>query len=218
MKKRMSLHNNRSGFILADFLFSIVLVLSSCVILFTLCFSLAAVEIAQYITWSSARSYSAANLTEAASIQAGKIKFAKLSAMFPLLTGQGGADSSWFELNLKDIGNNSTLIADLQQINANNSLASGEARQPWTGAAAELDVSLFRRLRLPFIGALSTDDSAFKYQLRAFILRNPSQDECLQFFKKKYNEGVSKIEGSWNNKTFLTTKDTDFIPQEDNGC
>ena len=217
MKKRMSFHNNSSGFILADFLFSIVLVLSSCIILFTLCFSLAAVEIAQYITWSAARSYSAANLTETASVQAGKSKFARLSAMFPLLTGQG-ADTSWFELNLKDVGNNTTLIANLQQINLNNSLASGEPRHPWTGAATELDVSLFRRMRLPFIGGLSTDDSAFKYQLHAFILRNPSQDECLGFFKKKYTEGVSKIEGSWNSKTFMTIKDTDFVPQEDNGC
>jgi hypothetical protein len=217
MKIPNSIHNNKSGFIVADFLFSIVLVMSSCIILFTLCFSLASVEIAQYITWSSARSYSAANLTEAGSIQAGKIKFAKLSAKFPLLTGQG-AETSWFELNLKDIGNNTALIADLQQININNSLASGEPRQPWTGAATELDVSLFRRMQLPFIGGLSTDDDAFKFQLRAFILRNPSQDECLQFFKKKYTEGVSRIENSWNSKSFLTTKDTDFIPQEDNGC
>ena len=218
MKKRTSFHNNNSGFILADFLFSIVLVLSSCIILFTLCFSLASVELAQYITWSSARSYSSANLTEVASVQSGKMKFARLSAMFPLLTGQGAADTSWFELNLKDVGNNTALIADLQQININNALASGEPRQPWTGAATELDVSLFRRLRLPFIGALSTDDEAFKYRLRAFILRNPSQEECLGFFQKKYNEGISKIEGSWNSKTFMTTKDTDFFPQEDNGC
>lgn len=210
-------HKNQSGFIFADFIFSLVLVLSSCVILFVLCFSLASVEIGQYITWSTARAYSGGHLTSDRSTLAGKQKFRKLSTQFPLLTG-ANTNTFWFQLELQDVGNNNSLIANLQQINTSNSLSNGEPRQPWTGAAAELDVALFRRLYLPFIGKLSTDDSVFKYNLRAFILRNPSQNECLEFFKQKYDEGVSKIEGSWNNRNFLTNAGSDFVPMEDNGC
>ncbi len=215
--KRKSFHDDQSGFIFADFIFSITLVISSCIILFVLCFSLATVEISQYITWTAARSYSAANLTADRATAAGRQKFGRMASQFPLLTGVN-SDTSWFELTLQDVGNNTSLIANLQQINPSNALASGEARHPWTGAAAELDVSLFRRLNIPFIGKLSTDDSVFKYNLKAFILRNPSQDECLQFFKLRYEEGISKIEGSWTNKSFLTNKVSDFIPIEDNGC
>ena len=215
--KIKKIHQTKSGFIFADFIFSLVLVLSSCIILFVLCFSLASVEIGQYITWSTARAYSGGNLTADRSTLAGKQKFIKLATQFPLLTG-ANTNTFWFQLVLQDVGNNSSLIANLQSINPSNSLSSGEARQPWTGAATELDVALFRRLYLPFIGKLSTDDNAFKYNLKAFILRNPSQNECLEFFKKKYDEGVSKIEGSWNNRSFLTINGTDFVPMEDNGC
>lgn len=216
-QKRKNFHNDQSGFIFADFVFSITLVISSCIILFVLCFSLATVEISQYITWTAARSYSAANLTADKSSAAGRLKFGRMASQFPLLTGVN-AETSWFELTLKDVGNNNALIANLQQINPSNALLNGEPRQPWTGAASELDVSLFRRLRIPFIGKLSTDDSVFKYNLKAFILRNPSQDECLQFFKLRYEEGITKIENSWNNRNFLTNKETDFVPIEDNGC
>lgn len=215
--KIKKIHHDEAGFIFADFIFSLVLVLSSCIILFVLCFSLAAVEIGQYITWTTARAYSGANLTADRSTMAGKQKFVKMATQLPLLTG-ANTSTFWFQLVLQDVGNNNSLIANLESINTNNSLSSGEARQPWTGAAAELDVALLRRLTLPFIGKLSTDDSVFKYNLRAFILRNPSQNECLEFFKKKYEEGVSKIEGSWNNRNFLTNAELDFFPMEDNGC
>lgn len=215
--KIMEIHHDEAGFIFADFIFSLVLVLSSCTILFVLCFSLAAVEIGQYITWTTARAYSAANITADKSVFSGKQKFVKIATQFPLLTG-ANTDTFWFQLVLQDVGNNDSLIANLQQINNRNALSNGEPRQPWTGAAAELDVGLFRRLRLPFIGKLSDDEDVFKYNLKAFILRNPSQQECLEFFKQKYDEGISKIEGSWGNRSFLTNNGTDFVPMEDNGC
>lgn len=216
-KKIKNFHTNEAGFIFADFIFSMVLVISSCSVVFVLCFALATVEISQYITWSVARAYSAGNISADKSQFAGKQKFFYLAAEFPLLTGVR-ADKPWFELRLQDVGNNNALIANLDQINVNNSLASGENRQPWTGAAAELDISLLRRMQLPFIGKLSTDDSVFTYNLKAFILRNPSQEECLGFYTQKYEEGIRKLENSWNGQSFLTNKAADFVAMEDNGC
>jgi len=204
---------NNQGFIVADFLFSFVLVISCGIIIFALTFSLATIEIAQYITWSAARSYSAAAKTSEDSRISAETKFKYLSAKFPLLTGIG-SDSAWFELKLGQLGDAAS--RELKGVQLKNSSTGGgaENRQPWTGVSSELRLKLFESIRIPFIGKISSNPDVFKFPLHAFILRNPSQKECLDFFKNRLRNGIQPLEPSWSSLSI----DVNRVSIEDNGC
>lgn len=207
---------NNSGFLVADFLFSFVLVIGCGIVIFALTFSLATVEIAQYITWSAARSYSAANKTSAASKLAGETKFKNLSLKFPLLTG-ADATSPWFVLTKKIIGD--AAYDGLQgPVDVNNRTpgpgGGAENRHPWTGVSAELEWKLFESIKIPFLGRIAKPGSdVFKIPIRAFLLRNPSQDECLKFFELRFDQGIKNLESGWGGLPM-----GNYIPIEDNGC
>lgn len=204
---------NNQGFILADFLFSFVLVISCGIIIFALTFSLATIEIAQYITWSAARSYSAAAKTADDSRKAAESKFNKLSAKFPLLTGNG-SDAPWFELTLGQLGDAAS--RELKGVEPPNSSTRGgaENRHPWTGVSSNLRLKLFEKIRIPFLGNISSNPDVFKFPLHAFILRNPSQEECLGFFKDRMRKGIQPLEPGWASLPI----DINRVSIEDNGC
>jgi hypothetical protein len=205
---------NNSGFLAADFLFSFVLVIGCGIVIFALTFSLATVEVAQYITWSAARSYSAANKSAAASKLAGETKFKNLSLKFPLLTG-ADATSPWFVLTKKIIGD--AAYDGLQgPVDVQNKSGSAENRHPWTGVSAELEWKLFESIKIPFLGRIAKPGSdVFKIPIRAFLLRNPSQAECLDFYKNRFDQGIKTLEG-WNGGGLGTSGS--YVPIEDNGC
>ena len=219
MKKQFQERNkNQSGFIIADFLFSFVLVLSIGLFIFALTFSLATVEISQYIVWSAARAYSGGNVDEGTANLASQAKFKSLSAQFPLLTGEGNT-SPWFKLddftarNHAGPGKFATMTSDTDRANRDGNT---EKRQPWTGASANLYLKLFANMGIPFFGKVSTTpEDTFTFRLYAFIIRNPSYDECTQFFKKRFTEGIQQLD------TFKSppvgTDNLNYLV-EDNGC
>lgn len=216
MKKsiKRNIINNNSGFLAADFLFSFVLVIGCGIIIFALTFSLATVEIAQYITWSAARAYSSGNKTAADSKAAADTKFKNLSLKFPLLTGADGS-SAWFLLTSTNVGDNAWTGMDGLTNAKNASKISVENRQPWTGVSATLDWKLFKSIKLPFLGKIvGSDDSVFTIPIRAFILRNPSQDECLQFYRDRFSQGIQSLESGWSSLGVSVS----YAPIEDNGC
>ena len=198
---------NQSGFVAAEFLFSFVLVISCGLVIFALTFSLMTVEVAQYITWSAARSYSAGNMSKQASEAAAVDKFKNLSKSFPLLTN---SDSNWFSLTQLGVGGSAG--SGLANLDRENRLGS-ETRHPWFGFSTSLELKLFKSLRIPFLGKVVDDDQAFTFPLRAFILRNPSHEECQQFIKDKFNviKGLSDFKN-------VGGSSSSYVPNEDNGC
>ncbi|MEK6628417.1 MAG: hypothetical protein AABY53_07305 [Bdellovibrionota bacterium] len=190
---------NSSGFIAADFLFSFVMVLGVGIFMFGITFSLATIEVAQYIVWSTARNHSAGNINAAIANEGAKKKFLNLTAKFPMLTGNGAGGREWFELletNLK-IGDLSVIEPEFSsEISADD--RKNNDRQPWTGASAKIRLKLFSGLQIPFLGKVAEDPSFFEFPIRAFIIRHPSQDECISFFndnQKRYINGIKKLEG-----------------------
>jgi len=93
---------NNSGMLIADFLFAFVMVIGIGIFMFALTFSLATIEVGQYIVWSTARNYSAARYSETVANSEATDKFKALAEQFPLLTNSGGS-SSWFELSADDL-------------------------------------------------------------------------------------------------------------------
>ncbi len=218
MKKKSSqMIMNNSGFLAADFLFSFIMIIGCGIVIFALTFSLATVEVAQYITWSAARSYSAANINAAASKSAADSKFTKLSMKFPLLTGADGS-SPWFILTKKLVGDAAhDGMAGPVDVNNKSAGANPENRHPWTGVYAELEWKLFEGIKIPFLGKIASPGSeVFKIPIRAFLLRNPSQDECLKFFEKanRYDQGIKNLESGWTGIPAASI----YVPIEDNGC
>lgn len=212
---------NRAGMITADFLFSFVLVIGVGVFIFAITFSLATIEVAQYIVWSAARNYSAAHVNQADAQAQAEEKFNNLAAKFPLLTNSNNS-SGWFELNnfivgeLDDIDPDLTISADDKR---------NDFRQPWTGASAKIKLKLFAGLQIPFLGpVVDNNEGAFEFPVRAFIIRQVSEEECEAFFlEKRYNEGIKKLEnGDLAPEAFGFVPPRDQTPDthngEDNGC
>lgn len=210
--------NNESGFIIADFLFSFVLVISCGIVIFALTFSLATIEISQYIVWTTARNYSAGNTNEAAAKTQASLKFKNMADQFPLLTANG---STWFVLNGLAIGDLASpgIDNDLRTklaADRDNKDQVGEFRQPWTGAKADLELKLLSGMKIPFLGPMATDKTAFTFPVRAFIIRHPSQSECYDFYSasKRFSQGIQKLEPQMSS----IGSSSSYIAMEDNGC
>lgn len=206
---------NQGGFIIADFLFAFVLVIGIGILLFGLTFSLASVEIAQYIVWSSARTYASGNISEVKARQDANIKFKNLIDKFTMFKGD---DGSWFKLDGMVVGNLLVSDPDLSSKitgsdDRDNTLKGGkEKRQPWIGASAKLTWKLYSSLRIPFLGTVADGDKdIFSFPIRAFLLRHPSQDECYDFFRQKYSE-INRLD------SFTNLPGTNLTAVEDNGC
>jgi len=223
MKNRLVYNpiNSSSGFIVADFLFAFVMVLGIGIFIFGFTFSLATVEISQYIVWSTARNYSAANTDEAVANAQAQRKFQNLTAKFPLLTGNGASADPWFELNDLKVGDLSSGIDPdfSSKIGADK---DNSFRQPWHGASAVLNLKLFAGFQIPFLGKVTKnneDKNAFKFPIRAFILRHPSKDECLNFFNRdRYIIGIKNLEGGKLADDPTNTTLANPPQVEDNGC
>lgn len=219
MKNRLKskFRKNNSGMIIADFLFAFVMVIGVGMFMFALTFSLATIEVTQYIVWSTARHYSAAQKNEIAARESAEKKFEALLTKFPLLVNSG-----WFEISRDDLKIGELDVID-PSFNINSDDKINNFRQPWTGASTTINLKLFSGLQIPFLGKVSTDPEAFKFPVRAFIIRNVSVDECKKFFKseQRYEEGMKKLEDSKLAKEAFGpiqgTCDSGFCG-EDNGC
>lgn len=222
--------NSNSGFIIADFLFSFVLVIGIGIVIFGLTFSLATIEIGQYIVWSSARNYAAGNSNESAASKQATLKFNNLSQKFPLLTGQGATGSAWFTLDNFKVGNLAVIDQDLMAKIATdlpNRDPGNEERQPWIGASAQIYLKLFAGLQIPFLGKIATDKSTFAFPVRAFIIRSPSQTECSTFFNfdNRFVKGIQPSNSfplmnrpSMVNPPSEGDQRSAYVNLEDNGC
>lgn len=209
--------NTQAGFMTAEFLFAFTMVLCIGVLIFAITFSLTTIEVAQYIVWSSARSYASANGTAADSVSAGRSKYANLIAMFPLLTGRSNS-SPWFKLSESVTpGDLTNKLTDAKS--DNNTNATAEVRHPWTGVQTEIDLILFKNVKIPFLGPITNDKSAFVFPVRAILLRNPSAEECHKFFEQKFTAGVQKLKDVNEENDLSSLGDASaYAPIEDNGC
>lgn len=196
---------SEAGFVAAEFLFTFVLVISCGIVVFALTFSLMTIEVAQYITWSAARSYSAGNVTKEASEAAARAKFQNLSAAFPLLTRD-----SWFGLAMTRVGPGTAGL--LQNLDPTNRMGD-EPRHPWAGVSARIELKLFKSLQIPFLGPITENESIFTFPLHAFIYRNPSQRECLDFMNNRFD-----VIRSLPDFSQLQLDSSRYFAHEDNGC
>ncbi len=233
MKQFKKIPNNQAGFMTAEFLFAFTMVIGSGILIFALTFALTTVEIAQYIVWSSARAHAVGNKSQEESVKAGEKKYSNLTAAFPLLTGNG-SDSPWFKMpEITD--NNEFFIGDISDMikkkdsaidKSNASEAGGEIRHPWIGVESSIELKLLSGSQVPFLGKVTETPEEFKFPIRGILFRHPSTEECLDFYRNRFTQGIKKVPGenggtparitNWGNLS--GSADAAYAPMEDNGC
>ncbi|AZZ35371.1 hypothetical protein CIK05_00650 [Bdellovibrio sp. qaytius] len=231
MKQLKQIPNNQSGFMTAEFLFAFTMVIGAGVLIFALTFALTTVEIAQYIVWSAARAHAVGNKTAEDSVKAGETKYNNLTAAFPLLTGNG-SDSPWFKMP-KSTEKDDFFVGDISDMmkkkdgaidKTNAAEPGGEVRHPWIGVESSIELKLLSGLTIPFLGKVTESPAEFKFPIRGLLFRHPSTQECLEFYKNRFSQGVKVMPeengGSqataW--KSLSGSADSAYSPMEDNGC
>lgn len=213
MKKQMSLEkikksSEQSGIATVDFIFSMVMMVGMGILLFSLSYSLVAIEVSQYVAFATARSHSAAHLTIAENRSMAERKFKSLTA---------GADANlasffnngWFELkmnptDLRSGGSTGTDFASEYGLTDADKLAMH-------GVRLQLSAKIMNK-KLPLIGSTSDEDDAYQANITAFLTREASQQECQQWFVDRKNalrNLFQRVQGQDMSAYFEV---------EDNGC
>ncbi len=163
-------------------------------------FTLSMVEVAQYITFSSARSFHSANVSEEAQKDLGRQKYAELkgAGIFKTILKTG-----WITMGDIELGNFSDEYQD--DVAGANAIFVG-ARVPFR--------STVLNLRLPFLGNTAQDSSTGSAKLNAYLMREVSTEECRENFTRHRLEKLKSLDPRYNS---VPTQGAEALIT-DNGC
>lgn len=201
---------DQRGVIVADFVFSIILAAGLGTILFAMSYTLAVVEVTQYISYSVARAAMAGNKNPIEQERKARAKYTQMT------TDKGAVgtlySTSWFTLGAADkvdvrqgpTGNGSMFDQDL---------AGGTDKRNWfIGVSIPLTVGLLK-MNLPLIGDTAPDDDEGpETSLNSMLIRDPTEKECKDFFEQRR----SALKNLPSGKQYFQSGS--YIPLEDNGC
>jgi len=200
---------NNSGFLSADFLFSIIIGITVSLMLFTICFTFTTVEIAQYVAFSVGRAHSAAHEDEQKQAQMANNKYEYLTkkTMIGLLFRPSG----WFELKRPDIrsGLNNQNFSEYPY---------KENRIPQTGVRMDF-VAKIMNFKVAFLGKSSEDDTPFTARVTGLLFREPTSKECQEQMKNtnRYS-AILNLDQRFNVLDPSRGNNPSYFPLEDNGC
>ncbi len=192
-----------SGMLTMDFLFSFTLVTGFAFLIFFVCFTLSGIEVAQYISFSSARSYIAANIDKGAQEALALKKYNELMNQRSIIGGY--------------LFNSNKPFFALGFVKADD--FSGEFGQPpenqiFQGVRLSFQSKALARFRIPFFGKASTDpDEDFKTNISSYLMREPTDQECASFEAQRW-QAIKQFSASAGN--LLPPTPAPIV--SDNGC
>lgn len=201
--------NNQKGFMTVDFIFAFVLVMGFFVIMFTLTMTLTVVEVTQYITFASARSYSVSHINEARQREEGFNKFKQLTenpVLQPLFT------NGWFEIDLT-----TPIIGDVSDIKTDY------GKQPFginlfrgTGTNFKAKILDFR---VPFFGSTTNESEGegFKTFIGSYLSREVTFGECRNFNNGRW-DAIKAIPVDGAAPYSSVQQQNSYASISDNGC
>lgn len=190
----------KAGSVTIDFVFGITITVGVSFILLALCFTMAMVEVSQYIAFASSRSYFSGHLSEEEQEDRGKAKFEKLMTLRPF---KGMLkDSGWFSLAF--LGS-----TDFRDQYPNVQLAHDSDTFFGTQLKFKADVL---ELKIPF---LDRPYGNYDATVASYLGREPSTKECLDFERARWTKfqevtGFPPPPG--------TNPANDYAVVTDNGC
>ncbi|MBX2996259.1 MAG: hypothetical protein KF681_15645 [Bdellovibrionaceae bacterium] len=199
-----------------EFIFALVISAGLAVLLFSVSYTLAVVEVTQYVAYSTARAHLGSNKDPAAQKKAAIDKFKHLvagkSAISSLYAG------NWFEIGKPDelpvrggpSADGKTFGDDLA---GGSDEVQGSKRNWFIGVSVPLKAKILT-MNLPLLGRTNPedDDGSFSTRLNAMLIREPSQKECKDFFEKRRTALGNLPSGAG------FYQQNAYVPMEDNGC
>ena len=202
--KPFSQRKKQGGFIAAEFIFAIMIAAGISIVFFAINFTMSMAEVAQYIAFSTARAYAAADVTIADQEANGRGKFNSLLNK-PAIRGLfNNPDGGWFKLTNLELRGDSSSNFDSEY---------SESRIPQSGIRFKFTPKLLN-LRIPLIGNTTTDGEDYGATINGLIIREPSQEECKKQVQARYDTIVT-IDSRFSD---LAKDTSSYMPLEDNGC
>ena len=199
--KKASLLKNQEGIITLDFIFALTLAMGFSAILFAMAFTLSVVEVTQYTTFASARSYFLGHKTPEMQKDLALNKYKSLISSEILGSFYR---NGWFEVSP---------IPEISDFAENYSANEADSKgAPFIGVRTQLSAKMLA-FRIPFYGSTTEDENAFQTYIGSFVGREPSSQECLEFSNVRF-EAIKQLDprfGSMSN-----TAPVGLVA--DNGC
>ncbi len=193
---------NEKGILTVDYIFAIVLAMSFMAILFALSLTLTVVDVVQYMTFSSARTYSVAHKSEAHSIQRAVNKYDALiadPAVAPFFKNK------WFKVGGLKVGH-------MKELYPPTPLEVTKKNYYLYGTSVDLQAKVLD-FKIPFYGSTHTGsrEDGFVTRVHSFLGREPSYDECMN---------INKRRSSWINENYPSEHLNlqEYRVFADNGC
>lgn len=209
MKKKL---HSQAGFIITDFIFAIILASGLGVLLFSISYSLAVVEVTQYVSFSTARSHLASNKNPTE--QAGKAR-KKYDSLVSSKNAVGSLyQNGWFEVGKSDaVDIRGGQTADGRKFSDDLGGGADSPDRNWfMGVSVPLTIALMK-FNFPFLGSTAPDqDDGFPTKLNTMLIRESSEKEC-----KDFMESRRQALGSLPSATTYYDPAA-YFPMEDNGC
>ena len=202
-KRPFSQRKKQGGFIAAEFIFALIIAAGISIVFFAINFTLSMAEVAQYIAFSTARSYAAADINIGAQETNARDKFSSLMDN-PTIKGIF-RDDGWFK------------ITNLELRGTDSSNFDGDytkSHTPQTGVRFNFTPRLLN-LRIALIGKTSIDGEDYGAKITGLLIREPTWEECFYGQVRIRYEQIIKIDSRFQD----LAKDTkDYVALEDNGC
>ncbi len=207
---------NNSGLVLSEFLFSFIVSIILCSLIYMMAFSFSITEIVQYMAYSTSRAASAADLNPTEQEANGQRKFDsfKKDQLWRFLF-----DSDWFTVGTPQFKTGKDESDYFRQYEGPNSEVY--QRIPPTGVIVPLELKLLSK-DFPFLGSTYLEDpEEFSANITAFLFREPSTEECQDLNIKRRMPAIMGLDSRFSNGSSQLnsgTADTGYAAIEDNGC
>jgi hypothetical protein len=210
---------NQRGLITLDFIIAITILLGFTTMLMMLSLTLSVASVVQYITYSTARTYSVAHLDEATQVERGQAKYHELTSnpvFKPFFKGD------WFVID-KDakIGDHTKLTgaSDGSSAGPDYEEASVGRNQFW-GAGTNFTAKALIG-SVPYLGDTKSEEKgskkAYLTYIASYLGREPTADECYQFAKVRW-QAIRKLPNSGAAPYATGGSDDGYYPMTDDGC
>lgn len=170
------------GMITIDFSLALFVAIGFGAVLFAIAVTFSLVEVTQYLAFSTARSYVAGHVSPEAQKDLGKLKFTELISG-PVFKGLYALDM--MRLQEPEFGDFSSEFSG----NPNH--------DSFTGVRLPAKANLLQ-MRIPILGNLASDDKTGSVNISAYMLREVSNEECVNNFVQKRYSKLKQIDPAYS--------------------
>lgn len=211
---KLKMLQNEKGTLALDFLFAFVLMFGFTLILMSVALTLSAVEMTQYLTFASARSYLGAHISREDQSDDATAKYSQL------LTSPAYAfirRGSWFEVFPTPYLGNAANNPQLQGYQQSNDLEPNL----FVGAVTYFTAKILDQ-QIPFFGTTAPSGdgtgSGFGVHIGTYLGREPTSLECIDFVRQRW-KAIRQIAVEGGASGYNTgTDEGAYTTIVDNGC